>query len=350
MANNFSGLTAFVNEQRRTDFWTEALYNNDVMPFFDAVGTVVPNVKENTFTFPRLSGTVSIADGAACSDDFDNGNDTTITQTTITLKKGLIQDSFCPHGEDYETYFTALGMPSGQHYTGLGQWESALVGEIMRRTGKRLGINHWQGNQSGDSWTYTGLYESLLAATMGTYNASTNPTGGIVGTTTPTAGGSAGTDAEGVYNICTSLIQAALNSTSVAGSDFAADIIAGNAFIVMNPLNREFLRQNYLKLHGQTMTPAAPGLAALQNNALGAFTLPGWNIPVITQSFIPQSTIILSRNGNPVLAFDLESDFTRMDVWLADDHDTIRWKYRFKCGVGWRALDGNNIKYWGPTT
>lgn len=350
MANNFSGLTAFVNEQRRTDFWTEALHNNDVMPFFDAVGTVVPSVKENTFTFPRLSGTVSIADGAACSDDFDNGNDTTITQTTITLKKGLIQDSFCPHGEAYETYFTALGMPSGQHYTGLGQWESALVGEIMRRTGKRLGVNHWQGDQSGDGWSYTGLYESLLSANMGVYNASSNKTGGSVGTSTPTSGGSAGTDAAGVYNICTALIEAALNSESVAGSDFAADIIAGNAFIVMNPLNREFLRQNYLKLHGQTMTPAAPGLAALQNNALGAFNLPGWNVPVITQSFIPQSTIILSRRGNPVLAFDLESDFTNLKMWIADDGDTIRWKYRFKCGVGWRALDGNNIKYWGPTS
>ncbi len=350
MANTFSGLTAFVNEQRRTDFWTEALFANDVMPFVNAVGTAVPNVKENTFTFPRLSGTVAIADGAACSDDFDNGNDTTITQTTITLKKGLVQDSFCPHGEDYETYFTALGMPAGQNYTSLGVWQSSLVGEIQRRLGKRLAINFWRGDQSGDAWSFTGWYESLLAATLGTYNASSNPSGGIVGSTTPTNGGSAGTDAQGVYNICQSLIEAALNTQSVTGSDLAADLIAGNCYIVMNPLNREYLRQNYQTKHGLAMPEIVPGLAGLQSNAFSAFNFPGYNVPVITQAWIPQSTIILSRRNNQVIAFDLESDMQNLKVWLADDQDTIRWKYRFKVGCGWRALDGNNLKMWGPTT
>lgn len=350
MANNFSGITTYVNELRRTDFWLEALSGNDVMPFVEAVGDVIPNVKENSFTLKRLSGSVTFADGAACSDDFDNGNDTTITQTTIDLVKLLAQDSFCMHGEGYETYFTAPQMPLGQHYAGLAPWQQALVNEIMRRLAKRYAVNYWQGNQSGDTHTLNGWMDLLQAAVLGTFNSSSNVTGGIVGSTTPTSGGSAGTDAEGVYNICQSLVEAAMYTTTLAGSDLQADLMAGNCYIVMNPLNREFLRQNYQKKHGLAMPEIVPGLAGLQNNAFGAFNFPGYNLPVITQVHIPQNTIILSRNGNQVIAFDAVSDTTKLDVWLADDHDTVRWKHRSKLGLGWRALDGSNLKYWGPTT
>lgn len=350
MANNFSGITTYVNELRRTDFWLEALSGNDVMPFVEAVGDVIPNVKENSFTLKRLSGTVTFADGAACSDDFDNGNDTTITQTTINLVKLLAQDSFCMHGEGYETYFTAPKMPLGQHYAGLAPWQQALVNEIMRRLAKRYAVNYWQGNQSGDTHSLNGWIDLLLSANMGIFNSSSLPTGGNIGTTTPTSGGSAGTDAEGVYNICQSLVEAAMYTTSLAGSDLQADLMAGNCYIVMNPLNREFLRQNYQKKHGLAMPEIVPGLAGLQNNAFGAFNFPGYNLPVITQVHIPQNTIILSRNGNQVIAFDAVSDTTKLDVWLADDHDTVRWKHRSKLGLGWRALDGSNLKYWGPTT
>ena len=350
MANNFSGITTYVNELRRTEFWLEALSGNDVMPFVEAVGDVIPNVKENSFTLKRLSGTVTFADGAACSDDFDNGNDTTITQTTINLVKLLAQDSFCMHGEGYETYFTAPQMPLGQHYAGLAPWQQALVNEIMRRLAKRYAVNYWQGNQSGDTHTLNGWMDLLQAAVLGTFNSSSNVTGGIVGSTTPTSGGSAGTDAEGVYNICQSLVEAAMYTTTLAGSDLQADLMAGNCYIVMNPLNREFLRQNYQKKHGLAMPEIVPGLAGLQNNAFGAFNFPGYNLPVITQVHIPQNTIILSRNGNQVIAFDAVSDTTKLDVWLADDHDTVRWKHRSKLGIGWRALDGSNLKYWGPTT
>lgn len=351
MANDLSALTAFVNEQRRTDFWTEALYGNDVMPFMNAVGTVIPNVKENTFTLPNLSGVATIADGAACDSDFDKGNDNTITQSTITLVKGLVQDAFCPHGEGWETYFTALGMPSGQHYNGLGKWQSAMVGEIMRRIGKRLGVNQWQGNQSGDTWTFNGFMDQLLAAVLGTYNASSNVTGGIVGSTTPTNGGSAGTDAQGAYNICKALINAALRTSSATtGSDLAADLIGGNCYLVMSPVNRQNLVENYETLKGTAFPQMAPSLSSLLNDVQGTFNFPGYNLPVLTQAWIPDSTIILSRKGNQVLAFDLESDFTKLDIWLADDHDTIRWKERFKLGVGWRALNGSNLKMWGPTT
>ena len=351
MANLFSGLTAFTDEQsNREQFWLDALFpGNGAADFARAVGMVIPDLKVPR-ALPKLTTVVGFADGAACSDDFDNGNDSTITQSTITPYKALAQDSWCPHGEGWETYFTALGMPAGQYYSSLGIWQSHLIGDLLRRISRNVDINAWIGNQSPDTWTFSGWHDQLLEAVLGTYNISSNPTGGNVGTTTPTSGGSAGTDAQGVYNICTALIEAAMATQSVSGSDFAADIMAGNAYIVMNPLNREYLRQNYAKLHGLAMPEHAPGLAGLQNNAFGAFNFPGYSIPVITAPWIPQSTIILSRKGNQVFGYDLQAAGNTLDVWLADDHDTIRWKFRSMFGVSWRELTGNAVKVWGPAS
>lgn len=353
MAQNFNGLTAYMEEQKnRTDFLLDALLGNDVLPFVRSMGMFIPNMKEMTRALPTLTGTVGIQDGESCSDDFDNGNDTTIGQTTISLKKARLQDEYCAHGEDWEDYFTALGLPAGQHAqsSSLGIWQPYMIADINARIAKRVAINLWQGDQSGDSWSFTGFHERLLAANVGTYNASSNITGGIVGSTTPNNGGSAGTDAQGVYNICVSLVTAALSVQQVNGADFAADIIDGKAAIVMNPLNREYMRQNYARLNGNDMPEHAPGLAALQGNTFAAFKMPGHNIPVITQNWIPQSTILLVRKGNMTIGTDLEADLSVLKVWYSEDFDTIRWRSRFKLGTAFRQLNGLGLKYWGPTT
>ncbi len=347
MANTFSGLTEFVNEQRFARlFWTDSLLSNDVTPYISQYGMMATGVKENKFTLQQLSATVAIEDGTGCSDDFDNGNDTTITQKVIELKVGRIKDSFCPR-DDFETYYTALGMPQGQHYRDLGPWQGPLVNELMRKIGKRVGYNLVQGNQSGDSWTFDGLYDQLLAANMGTYNASSNPTGGIVSTGTITGDNNTSTSA---YSICQNLIKAALTSRSVSGKDFAADIRDRNAHLIMNPLTAELLRTSYQALHGLAFPEVVPGLAGLQNDVQAPFTFPGWRIPIVIMNFLPDDVIILSRNGNAILATDLASDLTKMDMWLADDHQTVRLMMAFKLGVGWNELTGNAIKYHGPTT
>ncbi len=337
MANTFSGLTAFVNEQRfGRAFWTEALMSNDVMPFVNAFGLAVPGVKENTFDLHKLSATVGISSGATCVGDLNLGNDSTLSKgTTITLVKGFIGDEICPH-DGFETYYTALGMPPGQHYAGLGVWQAPLMAEINRQIAKRLALNFWRGDQSGDTWSYTGWYEQLLAANMGAAN---------VGTTTPTDGGSAGTDAQGVFNICEALTAAVLTSV-----DFGQALMDGDVYIVMNAQNREFMRINYQRRYGLAMPEIAVGLPGLQNNTFGAFMLPGTRVPVLIQQGVPQSTIILSRKRNQVLAFDLESDMTNIKMGMDQYEEKMWWKLRTKVGGGWQALDTNNVKYWGPAS
>lgn len=337
MANAFSGLTAFVQEERfALDFYTKVVQDNDVLQFVQSAGLFIPGVKEDTIKLPNLTAVAGIADGAACAGtDFDDGNDTTISQSSVTLTKGVVKDSICIHSEGFETYVTAVALQSGQNYTGLGALENGLMTEIQRRVAKRLAQNMWNGNASPDSWTFSGWLDQLYAANMGS---------AIIGSTTPTSGGSAGTDAQGVYNIIQSMIDAAM-----ADVDFAADVMMGRVYIVLSPKEAEFLRQNYLKLYGQALP--TPGLAELQNNVFAPITFPGTRIPIYQQSSLTGTgTIIMSRMGNQVLAVDNVTDFTNLDMWLADDHDTLRWKFRFKMGVGWRDLTGDSVKYWGPTT
>ena len=92
MANSFSGLTAYVNEDRfGRAFWTEALMRNDVMPFVVKDGLPIPGVKNDSIDLAKLSATATIADGSTCVGDLDKDNDTVISKgTTINLKKGFM--------------------------------------------------------------------------------------------------------------------------------------------------------------------------------------------------------------------------------------------------------------------
>lgn len=329
MAVSFSGLTAWVDETK-LDFYMDAIASNDVLPYLRKYGQVYTNVKADTLKLPKLTTSITIADGDACFTDIDGNNDTTISQTSISLKKGLVRDQICVHG--FEDYFTAQGLTTGQHYTGIGAFEAGILSDVAARTAKAIGNEMWNG---GSNWITSGLHDQLLAATMGSAN---------VGTTTPTSGGSAGTDAAGVYNICQSLLNAGM-----ADVDFASAIMSGNCHIVMSPKEYAFLDQNYVKLRGTGLI--TPGLQTLQSGGFAEFMFPGFPVPVVIQNFLTGTgTIILTRNQNIVAALDLESDFTNIKLGMDQYEEFIWWKFRFKGGVGFRDLSGTSVKYWGAAS
>ena len=81
MANSFSGLTAYVNEDRfGRAFWTEALMRNDVMPFVVKDGLPIPGVKNDSIDLAKLSASATIVDGSLCVGDLDTDTDTTISK------------------------------------------------------------------------------------------------------------------------------------------------------------------------------------------------------------------------------------------------------------------------------
>ena len=329
MALVYSGLSNWTDESK-LDFYLDAVAANDVIPFVRQYGQLITGVKADTIKLPKLSTSVTIADGTNCFTDIDGNNDSTISQSSIGLSKGLVRDQICVHG--LEDYYTAQGLTAGQHYTGLGAFEAGILQSVSGEVGKAIGSAMWQGSTN---FITSGWTDLIYGTNFGSSN---------VGTTTPTSGGNAGTDAQGVYNICVSLLNAAMTDV-----DLASEVINGSAVIVMSPQDFLFLQQNYTKLYGgNTLVPA---LDTLNAGTFSTITFPGTRVQVVTQNFLTGTgTIILSRRGNFVAALDLESDFTNIVMGMDQYQENIWWKFRFKAGVGFRDLSGNSIKYWGPAS
>ena len=333
MAITYSGVNAWVDESR-IDFFMDAVASNDVIPYLKKYGLVITGVKADTIKLGKLSTTVVIADGSTCLTSPGTGNDSVIKQTQIDLKKGVISDKICVH--DMEEYFTAQGLSAGQHYEGIGAFEAGILASIAEVSGAAIGNEMWNG---GSNWITSGYVDQLLAANLGT-----GASGGVVGTTTPTAGGSAGTDAAGVYNICNALLNRA-----VANVNFASLVRSGRCHIVMSPQDFLFLCQNYTTLHGGNIM--TPGLNQLQAGDFAEFNFPGTKVPVVVQNFLTGTGIIaLIRNGNMAAAFDLESDLTSIRMGMDQYEEFMWWKLRFKGGVGFHDLTTKNILYWGPAS
>lgn len=329
MAVTHSGLSALPDETRLA-FFTDAIAANDVLPFVKKYGDFIPNVKADSFKLRRLTSTVTISDGSTCVTDFNLGNDSTLTDRTLTLKKGFIGDEICPH-DGFETYWTHQGMTAGQHYTGIGRFQAGIMTDIAKRAGRAIGNEMWNG---GSNWITSGWIDQLYAA-IGIETG---------GSTTPTAGGSAGTDSEGAFNIVQTLVDAVMASV-----DFGADAKDGNVIVVMSPKEKNFYYQNYRTLFGDNLI--TPSLQYLADGSPAPVYHPGTRIEIVEQNFLTGTgTIIITRKGNFAMAVDTEKDYSTLKMGMDDREELIWWKMRFKGGVGINDISDNSLLYWGPAS
>jgi hypothetical protein len=164
------------------------------------------------------------------------------------------------------------------------------------------------------------------------------------GTTTPTAGGTAGTDAQGVYNIVETLV-----NSWIGDEDLAQEIQNGNVAIWMSPLDVKYYFTNYKTLFGDN--PWATQQLSLLDGGAQSFIHSGTNVRIYSEPGLTSSrAIIMFRKGNPTLGFDLESDNNKLKFGLDEHEENIWYTLRTKIGVAWRAIDANNVKYWGSAS
>ena len=180
---------------------------------------------------------------------------------------------------------------------------------------------------------FDGWVEQILAAT-----------GINAGTTTPTSGGSAGTDTEGVFNIVN-----AMQATWLADADLAQDVIGGTAFVLMAPKHVNMYFDNLRKLQGDNGFIQAQ-LASLAGGAQ-SFTHQGGNLRIYAVPELTTSGLIcLTRDRNMTMVIDLESDNTTLVTGMDQYEENFWYKLRTKFGVGFRNLDSNNFRYWGAAS
>lgn len=325
MAINFIGVNAWVNEHTEAaNFWTEALMGNTFVGLVRETGTILTGVKENQRKLPRLGATSTMQDGDNCA--FNASGGVTFSQTELNMKNVKFQDQWC--ARTMEDYFTAVLLPAGQHYTSLGQAEAAMVNEVEKAVQKTLALAYLN-----ETSLFTGLLQQLYDAT-----------GINAGTTTPTNGGTAGTDAQGVFNICETLVNGWIND-----ADMAQEIQNGNVVIWMSPYDIKLYFENYRKLFGDNGWAQAT-LATLDGGGQ-SFIHSGTNVRIYSEPGLTSSrAIIMFRKGNPTLGFDLESDNNTMKFGMDEYQENIWYTVRTKLGAAWRAIDNKNVKYWGQAS
>lgn len=325
MAFSFSGLNAWADEHSSAlDFYTEAVMDNTVAPLIAERGTMVTGFSGDTYKLPKLSASTTMQDGDNCT--FNADGSVTIGQASITLKNLKFQGTLC--ARDLENYFTSVTLPAGQNYETLGRAENAFLQEILRDIKKKISISYFDETTLFDGWV-----EQILAAF-----------GINAGTTTPTSGGSAGTDTEGVFNIVN-----AMQATWLADADLAQDVIMGRAFVIMAPKHVNMYFDNLRKLQGDNAFIQAQ-LSALAGGAQ-SFTHQGGNLRIYGVPELTSSGLIcLTRDRNMTMVFDLESDNTRLETGMDQYNENFWYKLRTKFGVGFRNLDSNNFRYWGTAS
>ena len=83
---------------------------------------------------------------------------------------------------------------------------------------------------------------------------------------------------------------------------------------------------------------------------------PGTRVMCVKQNALGlEGDIVATRKGNLVLAFDLASDATRVDLWYDKTDDLIYWRLKAKIGAGIRSITNPsitkpNIVYWGAAS
>ena len=328
---NLDALTEMVNETEFGDkFFMDALMTNDTFAFANQYGEVLTGAKMDSYKLPRMEVSATMKSGDGCG--FTAVDQATFTQTDLTMVKAKFEGQFC--ASTLEPYFLAKGLPAGQNYTEFNPLQGNIIARLQEQISKKMALFPYYGPTGSDTITYATPWIDLLEDAFGI----------VVGTSTPTAGGTAGTDAAGVFNIVEALADVYYNNP-----DTAADANNGNIVVSMSPKDARLYFKNYRTLYGDmNITPALQNLA---NGNYMTWTHPGTQISIATQNALgTENQIIASRKGNQTLAFDLQSDATNLKLWYDINDDLIKWRLKLKVGTAWRDLTAANVNYWGAAS
>ena len=329
---DLTALTELVNETEfGADFYKAPLMENNTFTTNTTFGSVLSNAKNNHYKLPTIVGEATLKDGSDCG--FTPTDETTFDQTDLFMQAITIQGQFCVR--ELEPYWLAAGLPAGQHYqSGFNPLEANILSELERNIGKKMGLFPFYGPTGADTVTYPYNWISQLEGA----------TGIVIASTATTNGGSAGTDAQGAWNRIETI-----KNRFLANIDTAAEVMNGGIYVQVSPLVASLYYENLRTLYGQdTLTPVQAQMAA---GNLSGWTHPGSGMKVVVVNALANNNeIIATRVRNQVLAFDLASDATRIDMGMDQYREYIWWKARLKIGTAYRSLAVRDIAYYGDAS
>lgn len=329
---DLSALTAFVNETKFGNEWySEPLFDNNTFLVADQNSTVLTGAKRNDYKLPTLESTATLKDGSECG--FTPTDQSTIDQTDLHMVPITVQGQFCVR--ELEDFFTAEGLPPGQHYTQFNPLEAQMLARIQEELARKMALLPYYGPTGSDTVTYNNGWIDLLLP----------QTGINLGTGNSTNGGTAGTDAAGAWNRVE-----AIKNRFLSNADSAAGVFQDGEYSVeMSPLDASLYFENMRTLFGQdTVTPLQQ---RFNDGNFSSWIHPGTRMRIYVVNSLGSGREILGvRRRNKVLAFDLRSDATRLEMGMDQYREYIWWKQRVKIGTAYRSFNAKDVAYYGAAS
>jgi hypothetical protein len=332
---DLAGISALVNETEFGNLWyKEPIMGNNTFSATDMHGQVLTGAKNDNFKLPTYSSTATLKDGSDCG--FTPTDQSALEQTDLAMVTVTVQGQFCV--KTLEPYWVAAGLPAGQHYTGFNPLEAQLLSSIADEIGKKMAIFPYYGPTGSDTVTYATPWVAQLETATGIIVDTGNSNDG---------NNTTGLDADGAYNRVEAMIALLL-----ANSDSAAGVHrSGEYTIEMSPLDAWYYFQNMRTRFGQdTITPVQQ---QMNNGAFSTWIHPGTQVRCIVVNALQTQAvrnIICWRKGNKVLAFDLRSDATRLELGMDQYRQFIWWNWVCKMGAGIRSTNAKDVLYYGDAS
>ena len=309
MSFSLTGLTAYTS-QRTEPLLTSAVFGAKTQQIILDNGIVIPKAK-SVVAIPVMDTNATFQTNA-CGWNADGT--TTVTQTTITVGSIKIEESLCL--DSLETYFYQEAMKQGavmdessapalieaylakknaviaaQIETALWQGDSALTGSPNVNLNKFNGLIKFidagsptDANVSG----YNGATGAISALTSGNIIAAT----------------------EAVYKALPAAVASKQDATIFVGYDWYRSLILA------------YREKNMFSYNPQDVNAQS-------------FILPATNVKIQPVNGLNGTYDAYGMSlSNIALAVDLESDPENYKLWYSDDNGEVRFRAKFKIGVG----------------
>jgi hypothetical protein len=305
--SNLTGTLTAYTSQRTEPLLTSAVIGAKTQQIIMDGGIVIPRAK-SVVAIPIMDTNATFqANGCGWSES----GATTLTQSTITVGSIKIEESLCL--DSLETYFYQEAMKQGavmdessapaliQAY--LDKKNALIAGQIETAL--------WQGDSAltgANLNKFNGLIKFINAGSP--INANVSGFNGATGAITGLTSGNIIAATEALYKALPAQVASKSDATIFVGYDWYRSLI--------------------LAYREKNMFSYNP-----QDQNAQSFILPATNVKVQPVNGLNGTADAYAMSvSNMALAVDLESDPENYKLWYSDDNGEVRYRVRFKIGVG----------------
>lgn len=306
MSFSLTGLTAYTS-QRTEPLLTSAVLGAKTQQIIMDGGIVIPKAK-SVVAIPIIDTNASFQTNDC---GWSASGTTTLSQATITVGSIKIEESLCP--DSLETYFYQEAMKQGavMDESSAPALFDAYVAKKNAVIASQIETALWQGDSGATGSNvnkFNGLAKFIEAGSP--VNANVSGYNGATGAISALTSGNIIAATEALYKALPAAVMSKGDATIFVGYDWYRSLILA------------FREKNMFAYNPQDVNAQS-------------FILPGTSVKVQPVNGLNGTYDAYAMSvSNMALAVDLESDPENYKLWYSIDNGEVRFRCKFKVGVG----------------